>query len=47
MIKKLEKRNEVLSKLIDQRNVRDKNTEELELSIEKDWVNIFWVGCKG
>ena len=46
-IKKLEKRNKKLSKLINQKNFKDKNTEELELSIEKDWVNIFWVGCKG
>jgi len=46
MIKKLEKRNKRLSKLVNLKNVIDKNVEELELSIEKDWVNIHWVGCK-
>ena len=47
MIKKLVERNKKLSKLIDQKNFKDKNTEDLELSIERDWVKYFWVGCKG
>ena len=46
-IKKLVERNKKLSKLIDQKNFKDKNTEDLELSIERDWVKYFWVGCKG
>ena len=46
MIKKLEKRNKRLSKLVNLKNVIDKNVEELDLCIEKDWVNIHWVGCK-
>ena len=46
MIKKLVERNKKLSKLIDQKNFKDKNTEDLELSIKRDWVKYFWVGCK-
>ncbi len=46
MIKKLERRNKRLSQLVNQKNLIDKNVEELDLCIEKDWVNIHWVGCK-
>ena len=46
-IKKLVERNKKLFKLIDQKNFKDKNTEDPELFIERDLVKYFWVCCKG
>jgi hypothetical protein len=44
---KLEKRNNNLLRLMKRKDISDKQTEELELSINKDYVREFWYGCKG
>jgi len=44
---KLEARNQKLVKLLDKEAIRGKQVEELKLAIEQDYVQKFWVGCKG
>lgn len=46
-ISELESRNLRLLHLLDGKGVQDKHTEELRLSIERDFVRKSWVGCKG
>jgi 5-methylcytosine-specific restriction endonuclease McrA len=43
----LEKRNKELIKVLKKLNIEDKHTEELKLSIRKDYVRKFWIGFKG
>ena len=47
MIERLEKRNKELLKRVEPDYPRDKQTEELRLSIERNLVRRSWVGCKG
>ena len=44
---KLELRKKRLLKRLESENKSSKHKEELELSITKDLVRKFWVGCKG
>lgn len=46
-IKRLEDRNKNLLSEIELRGMEDKQVEELNLSIERDYVRKSWVGCKG
>jgi 5-methylcytosine-specific restriction endonuclease McrA len=43
----LENRNKELVQLLNNLEIQDKHTEELELSIRKDYVRKFWIGFKG
>tara|TARA_B110000902_G_scaffold73783_1_gene87103 strand:+ start:192 stop:878 length:687 start_codon:yes stop_codon:yes gene_type:complete len=43
----LENRNKELVKVLNILEIQDKHTEELELSIRKDYVRKFWIGFKG
>lgn len=45
-IEKLKDRNEKLAKLLGEKNKKGKVVDELNLAIEKDYVNKFWIGCK-
>ena len=46
-IGRLEKRNKKLMRVLETKGINDKHTEELKLSLEKDYVRKFWVGFKG
>ena len=46
-ISKLEERNLNLLKICKMNNIKSKHIEELELAVNKDFVNKFWVSCKG
>ena len=46
-IERLKERNERLLLSMKEKNISNKLSEELFLSIEKDYVNKFWTGCKG
>lgn len=45
-IERLKDRNNRLSKLLSEKNKSGKSIDELNLAIEKDYVNKFWIGCK-
>lgn len=45
-IENLKLRNKKLSLLLKQNNKKDKLVEELNLAIQKDYVNKFWISCK-
>lgn len=45
-IKKLKQRNQNLSELMKYNNVKNNIYNELELAIEKDYVDKFWIGSK-
>ena len=47
MISKLEKRNKKLLRLMNSGGISNKYKEELQLSVDKDFVREFWYGCKG
>lgn len=47
VIQRLEERNIRLLSLLTSNAIKDKQTEELSLCIEKDLLRKFWVGCKG
>lgn len=47
MIEKLIDRNHRLMKKMLQNGFKDKQKEELDLSIRRDYVKQFWIGCKG
>ena len=47
MIGRLENRNKKLMRVLETNGVNNKHTEELKLSLEKDYVRKFWVGFKG
>lgn len=47
MIRKLETRNRVLLKDMDEKRTKNKHVDELRLSIENHYVRKFWIGCKG
>ena len=46
-IQKLIDRNNRLIKIMDKNKLKDKQREELDLSIRRDYVKQFWIGCKG
>ena len=46
-IEKLERRNRELVEIMKNIGISDKHTEELQLSINKDYVRKFWIGFKG
>lgn len=46
-IQMLESRNKELLYVLNDLNIKDKHTSELELSINKDFVRKFWIGFKG
>ena len=46
-INKLEERNYRLLDKVTQKTMSDKNTEELQLSIDNGLVKKFWIGCQG
>lgn len=45
-IKKLKTRNNNLISILNQKNIKGKEVDELRLAIDKDYVNKFWIGCK-
>ena len=45
-IEKLKNRNIRLSKILSEKGKKGKIVDELNLAIEKDYVNKFWIGCK-
>lgn len=45
-IERLKNRNNRLSKLLNEKSKNGKAIDELNLAIEKDYVNKFWIGCK-
>lgn len=45
-IEKLKYRNIRLSKILKEKDKKGKIVDELNLAIEKDYVNKFWIGCK-
>ena len=47
VIERLEERNIRLSSLLAINALKDKQTEELSLCVERDLLRKFWVGCKG
>lgn len=47
VIQRLEERNVRLLSLLTSNSLKDRQTEELALCIEKDLLRKFWVGCKG
>ena len=47
LILKLEKRNSELMKVMKTNLTRHKQTAELERAIQSDYVQKFWIGCKG
>lgn len=47
IIDRLKDRNNRLLNILYENNVKGKIVEELQLAIEKDYVNKFWTGCKG
>lgn len=46
-IKRLKDRNERLLNAMVANNMSGKTLDELKLAIDKDYVNKFWIGCKG
>ena len=46
-IEKLERRNKRLLELAMASDLDDKHTQELDLSVKRDTVRKFWVGCRG
>jgi hypothetical protein len=47
VIQRLEERNIRLLSLLTSNAIKDKQTEELSLCVERDLLRKFWVGCKG
>lgn len=45
-IEKLKLRNNKLLEILDKKNIKGKEVDELRLAIDKDYVNKFWIGCK-
>ena len=45
-IEKLKERNETLFQILKEREEKKKWVDELEIAIEKDYVDKFWIGCK-
>jgi ribosomal protein L36 len=44
---KLIKRNKKLLQLLDTKKITNKEVEELRLAINKDYVELFWIGHQG
>ena len=44
---KLIKRNKKLLQMLDAKNISNKEVEELRLAINKDYVELFWIGHQG
>ena len=47
LITKLEKRNKNLLRILIENDIKGKDVDELQLSIEKDYLRRFWIGFKG
>ena len=47
LIMKLEKRNKNLLRILIENDIKGKDVDELQLSIEKDYLRRFWIGFKG
>ena len=47
LIEKLKRRNMKLLKFMKKKGINNKLKEELELAIKNDFVDKFWIGCKG
>lgn len=47
VIDKLNQRNDKLSSLLHEAGKNDKNTQDLDLAIKKNYVDQFYIGCKG
>lgn len=45
-INKLKNRNDKLIEVLRQNHLKGKQVDELEVAIEKDYVDKFWIGCK-
>lgn len=45
-INQLKKRNIRLLEILKEEGIADKNVDELDVAIEKDYVEKFWIGCK-
>ena len=43
----MEKRNKNLLKILIENGIKGKDVDELQLSIEKDYLRRFWIGFKG
>ena len=43
---KLIKRNKTLLQMLDAKNVSNREVEKLRLAIDKDYVELFWIGHK-
>lgn len=46
-VNKLIDRNQRLLGIMNQRGIKNRHREELDLSIKRDYVKQFWIGCKG
>ena len=46
MIESLKQRNNRLLETLKTSGISDKNVDELDIAIEKDYVEKFWIGCK-
>ena len=46
MIVSLKQRNDRLLEILKSNGISDKNVDELDVAIEKDYVQKFWIGCK-
>ena len=44
---KLIKRNKKLLQILDAKNISNKEVEELRLAIDKNYVELFWIGYQG
>ena len=44
---KLIKRNKTLLQMLDAKNVSNREVEKLRLAIDKDYVELFWIGHQG
>ena len=44
---KLIKRNKTLLQMLDSKNVSNREVEKLRLAIDKDYVELFWIGHQG
>ena len=45
-IKKLKERNNTLFEVLKAKNTKGKPVDELEIAIDRDYVDKFWIGCK-
>ena len=46
-LNKLIQRNKTLLQMLDAKNVSNREVEKLRLAIDKDYVELFWIGHQG